>query len=56
MLRHVYYKLNFSHMTYIENPPGNLTGTQKAVKSLIFSHEINIYTCYDVDQYELNIA
>jgi hypothetical protein len=29
-------------------PPGNLIGTQKAVKSLIFGDEINIYTCYDV--------
>jgi hypothetical protein len=35
-------------MLKIPTPPGNLIGTQKAVKSLIFGDEINIYTCYDV--------
>jgi len=41
-----YYKLNFSHMTYVENTYSwQHNRNTKAVKSLIFSDEIDIYTC-----------
>jgi hypothetical protein len=35
-------------MLTIPPPPGKLIEPQKAGKSILFSDEINIYTCYDV--------